>query len=270
MTFDQKLAAARLQVRTIMRVAERPAVMCSFGKDSMVLLHLVRTEGFNLPVIFHREPFLPRKYYFSRKVIALWNLTIYDFPPLQTAVQEHGGNYEIVNYYPAGARPCLVPTGLTAPAAGEKPLCALHDIYLKPTGTFNYPWDVVFHGHKSSDVDPVYGPVPLSADFARNIDSASAAFVLRHFTDEDIWTYTERFKLPVHDERYEKADGAWRERADRTQNPDYFPACWACMVKDGGAVPCPRLGGLETANVSAQLRWAKREEPAYFAQPKPA
>lgn len=268
MTFDQKLAGARQLVRTLMRRAERPAIMCSFGKDSMVLLHLVRSEGLRLPVIFHREAFLPKKYAFSRKVIALWNLAVYDFPPLQTAVQEHAGNYEIVNYYPAGARPCIVPTGLTAPAGTEKPLCALHDLYLKPTGTFNYPWDVVFHGHKSSDVDPVYGPVPLAADFARNIDSASAVFPLRHFTDADVWAYHAKFDLPVHVERYEEHGGSWREKADRTHNPDYFPACWACMVKGGGAVPCPRYEGAETANVSAQLRWAKREEFAYFDKPK--
>lgn len=267
MTCDEKLAGARLLVRTVMRRALRPAIMSSFGKDSMVLLHLIREEGFRLPVIFHREPFLPHKYAFSRKVIALWNLTVYDFPPLETAVQREGEAWEIVNYYPAGARPVMLPTGLVPPGPGEKPLCALHDVYLKPTGTFNYPWDVVFVGHKSSDVDPVYGAVPLAADFARNIGSASGAFPLRHFTDADVWAYHERFALPMHLERYEQVDGAWRERAEKRHNPDYFPACWACMVPDGGAVPCPRLGGAQTANVAAQLRWAPREKHSYLAAP---
>ncbi len=266
MTLDQKTAVALEFIRTVLRRAERPALMCSFGKDSMVVAHLLRTAGHQLPVIFHREPFLPRKYAFARKVISLWNLTVYDFPPLTTAVAEKDGTMEIVNYYPAGARPCALPTGLVAPAEGERALCALHDFYLKPTGTFHYPWDVVFHGHKSCDHDPIYGPVPLAADFARNLDSVSPAFPLREWTDEDVWAYHEQHQLPVHLERYEQIDGAWRERADKRRNPDYFPACWACMTAGGGAVPCPRLGGALTANVAKQLRPAPREDLAYLAK----
>jgi hypothetical protein len=270
MTIEQKTQAAQKLIRVALHRAERPAIMCSFGKDSMVVLHLVRSLGYRLPVIFHREPFLPRKYTFARKVIALWNLTVYDFPPLATAVQEKDGAMEIMNYYPAGARPCALPTGLCAPAPGERPLCALHDFYLKPTGTFNYPWDVVFHGHKSSDVDPIQGPVPLAADFARNLGTASVAFPLRHFTDEDVWAYHEQHGLPVHAERYEKTSAGWREREDKRQNPDYFPACWACMVKDGPAVPCPRLDGALTANLSKQLRQAPRDELAYMKTSTPS
>lgn len=270
MTFEDKVAGAKQLVLEVLKEAGRPAVMCSFGKDSMVALHLVRSVpgGKALPVIFHREPFLPRKYRFARKVTALWDLTVYDFPPQGTAVQRRGDDVEVVNYYPAGARPCALPTGLTKPAKGEPTLCALYDFYARPCGTFAYPWDVVFHGHKSSDVDPIYGAVPLNADFARNIDSVSAAFPLRHFTDADVWRYTEQLELPIHLERYEKTSKGWRERADKTQNPDYFPACTACMVPAGGSVPCPRLGGREVSNIADQLRWAKREAPAYLQTAK--
>jgi 3'-phosphoadenosine 5'-phosphosulfate sulfotransferase (PAPS reductase)/FAD synthetase len=263
MTFDEKLAGAHRVIKAALGVALRPAIMCSFGKDSMVVLHQARALGYRLPVIFHREPFLPRKYRFSRQMIARWDLTVYDFPPQGTAVQANGEQVEVVNYYPAGARPCALPTGLVAPQTGETPLCALHDFYLKPTGTFAYPWDVVLHGHKSSDIDPIYGAIPLAADFARNLDSVSAAFPLRHFTDADVWEYHRRFAVPIHVERYDEA-ADYRERADKTANPDYFPACWACMQPGGGAVPCQRLGGALTSNVAAQLRWAKKEAPAYL------
>lgn len=266
MTFEQKVAAAKALIEDVLAEARRPAVMSSFGKDSMVVLHLVRSsaKGKTLPVIFHREPFLPRKYRFARKVIALWNLTVYDFPPQATAVQMNGDCMEVMNYYPAGARPCALPTGLSKPGKNEPTLCALYDFYLRPVGTFTYPWDVVFHGHKSSDVDPIMGAVPLASDFARNVDSVSAAFPLRHFTDADVWEYHRRFELPVHHERYDEANGG-KEREDKTYNPDYFPACWACMIPDGpAAVPCPRLNGLQTSNVSTQLRWAAREQPAYL------
>lgn len=268
MKLADKIEAAKVLIGQVMQEAGRPAIMSSFGKDSMVLLHLVRSLGHKLPVIFHKEPFMPKKYRFARKVINLWDLTVYDFPPNATAVQEHEGEYEIVNYYPGGQRPVVLPTGICAPAKGETPLCGLHDIYLKPIGTFGYPWDFVFVGHKSSDHDPIYGAVPLAADVARNLGSASAAFPVRHFTDEDVWAYHKQFDLPMHVERYEQTKDGWRERADKTQNPDYFPACVACMRQDGGAVPCHRLGGALTSNVAAQLRWAPRENPNYLQSSK--
>src|SRR6185295_9571648 len=127
MKLSDKIDAAKTLISQVMKEAQRPAIMSSFGKDSMVLLHLVRSLGHKLPVIFHKEPFMPKKYRFARKVINLWDLTVYDFAPNTTAVQEHEGEYEIVNYYPGGARPVVLPTGICEPAKGETPICGLHD-----------------------------------------------------------------------------------------------------------------------------------------------
>lgn len=266
MSYSDKEEQARELVQDVLAIAKRPAIMCSFGKDSMVVLHLLRSEGMNLPVIFHREPFLPRKYSYANRIIEEWNLTVYDFPANGTAVQQSGAAFEVMNYYPGGKKGVALPTGLCAPAAGEAPLCALHDFYLKPVGAFAYPWDYVFHGHKSSDVDPIYGHVPLAADIGMNIESVSAAFPIREFTDEDVWAYIERHDVPIHVERYEKVGGAWREREDKRKNPDYFPACWGCMVQGGGPVACPRLGGRTVSNIADQLRWAPKHIPEYMAK----
>lgn len=264
-TLDDKIRAAVALVERVAAAAKRPAIMCSFGKDSMVVLHLVqKLAGLKLPVICHREPFLPHKYAFANWVIAEMGLTVYDFPPSATAVQERGDCVEVMNYYPAGARPCALPTGLCDPQEGEEVLCALHDFYLRPTGGFQYPWDYVFHGHKSTDQDPIYGAVPLAADVAQNVGSVSAAFPLRHFTDADVWAYHERFDVPIHRERYECTAAGWRERDNKRNNPDYFPACTACMRRGGGPVACPRLGGQQVSNLSAQLRWAEREKLPYL------
>lgn len=264
MKLDDKIIQALALVDSVIATARRPAVMSSFGKDSMVMLHLLRAHGLRLPVIFHREPFLPRKYRFANSVIEQWDLTVYDYPPSETAVQQEGDCVEVVNAYAAGRRPMLLPTGICAPGPGETTLCALHDFYKKPRGDFAYPWDVVFVGHKSSDVDPIYGAVPLHADVANNVDCATVAFPLRHFTDKDVWAYHEKFGLPIHHERYEKTAQGWRERADKRDNPDYFPACTACMTPGGGAVACPRLKGAMVSNVSAQLNWAPRQKLPYM------
>ncbi len=56
MTYEQKVALAKLTIKAGLENSRNPAVMCSFGKDSVVVLHLVNTFK-RLKVIFHREPF---------------------------------------------------------------------------------------------------------------------------------------------------------------------------------------------------------------------
>lgn len=265
MALADKVAHAHQTIDLALAEFRRPAIMCSFGKDSMVVLDLVRKHR-ELPVIFHREAMQPHKYAFANRVIAELGLAVYDYPPLNTDAQESEGEFEILSYYQIGQRTCMVPTGIREPDSVGHFACGLNDIYLKPMGTFAYPWDLVFHGHKSSDRDPFYGDIPLRADVARNVDCASAAFPIRHFTDADVWEYIEANGLPIHHERYEKVDGAWREREDKTHNPDYITACVACMKRSApAAVPCPRLNGRMVSNVSGQLRWAQKLNVPYMA-----
>ena len=153
----------------------------------------------------------------------------------------------------------MLPTGIRSPKDGEDFVCGLRDIYQRPTGAFNWPWEALFHGHKASDHDPIWGDIPINSDIHQNIGSASYVFPLRHWTDEDIWRYTEENDLPIHGTRYEKVDGRWQEREDKALNQDYVTACTACMSRTAPAlVPCPKLGGKMVSNVAGQLRWADK------------
>lgn len=263
-----KISAATVLLERALAEFRRPAVMCSFGKDSLVALHLALRVRADLPVIFHREPFFPAKYAYANRLIEEWGLTVYDFPPAKTALQQNAaGDMEIVNSYDCGGgRFCDLPTGVVEPRGGEPWLCGLRDLVLKPRGRFEYPWDLVVHGHKSADVDPFHGSVPLAADFGLNVGgAATAVFPLRDWTDADVWTYIEEEQLPIHTERYEKVEGTWRERADKTLNPDYFPACTACLAREGGPVWCPRLAA-EVPNMAGQLPWTA-PQPTHYMQP---
>lgn len=265
---DTKTAAARALLERAFAEFRRPAVMCSFGKDSMVALHLALSVRADLPVICHREPFFPEKYRFANQVIEDWGLTVYDWPPAKTALQVNSaGDYEVVNSYDCGGgRFCELPTGIVEPQPGRPYLCGLRDLVLKPRGRFDYPWDLVVHGHKSADVDPFHGPVPLAADLGLNLGgAASPLFPLRDWSDSDVWDYHEAHGLPIHTDRYERApEGGWRERADKTLNPDYFPSCMACLAREGGPVFCPRLG-CEVPNMAAQVPWTAPAPTHYMA-----
>lgn len=269
-----KIEAANKIITMTRANYKRPVVMSSFGKDSMALLGLIRAAGLKFPVIFHREPFFPEKYEFANRVIKDWDLEVYDYPPSQTALMKRNGQMEVVNFYAFGGGPnwqqhmTALPTGIVDPdyeKCGQRFLCGLKDLLLKPLGNFIYPWDAVLLGHKSTDVDPLRGPMPLHVDIKQTPDSPDALFPLRTWSDADVWEYAEQEQLPIHTDRYQK-NGAWHERADKSLNPDYFPVCMRCIDRDQPTeVICPKTG-LQINNVSAQVRYIDEREVDYCGE----
>lgn len=219
-------------------IGRNPVVMSSFGKDSMVLLDLISRAGLKFPIVFFKEPFFPKKYEFANKVILDNEYVVYDYPPITTSFSRRGDIFEIVNQYQMKNNTIYLPTGIK-PTVEGKFLCGLEDIYHKPVGTFKFPWDTLLIGHKSSDVDPILGHLPLKEDTFEK-DGINFVYPLRHFTDKDIWKYTIENNLPINDRRYNR-DNNWKEFEDVTYNPDYFETCIECMKSENPRlVQCPK------------------------------
>jgi len=238
--------------------------MSSFGKDSMVLLDLIKSAGFKLPVLFFREPFFPRKYEFANKIILDNDYVVYDYPPLKTALMKGNGQVEVINLYQVGTEReyIYLPTGISQPIKGESFLCGLNDLLAKPTGTFRFPWDTILIGHKSSDHDPMFGEVKLKTDTVRT-GPIKLVLPLKDFTDEDIWEYHRLFSLPVHESRYDSTNG-WKEHKNLTANPDYFPACVRCIDRDEErTVFCPKVGK-RIRNISGAVEYLTVDLPKYI------
>ena len=141
----------------------------------------------------------------------------------------------------------------------------LDDIYNKATGSFNFIWDVAFVGHKSCDLDPILGAIPLIVDLKLSDWGVDYAYPLRHFTDADVWEYTERYDVAYNDKRYNKENG-YKEFDDITYNNDYYHCCTRCLNRDNPAsVDCPKLG-YQVANISGQVRLAPEDRPKYLGE----
>lgn len=251
-------------IHTVARNFRHPAVLCSFGKDSMAMLNLVREAGYNWPVVFYREPFMAQKYDFAHQISKDWGLEVYDYPARFRSVLARNGGVEVIGHYPFGKSEIMLPTGLYEPADfhGEW-LCAKDDMLARSTGDFRVPWDCMVVGHKDSDTDPLQGSLTLKLDFKQTPGCPMLAFVIRNWTDEDVWAYTKARNVPIHRARYNEADG-WKEHADRTANPDWFPACARCINKqEGEYVYCPKIGGVIN-NIGASL--PEPALPTYYGQ----
>lgn len=253
-------------VRKTLGAYRRPALMCSFGKDSMVLLHLLRGDGINLPIVFHRDPWWPKKYAFADRIISEWHLEVHDYAPSAVTLWQGKEIMAFTNHYQIGPTQqsfLQVPKNILPPEAGRKYLCGIRDVLNRPTGTYNYPFDLVLIGHKSSDQDQIAGKVPLHVDVKHNEGIApDAAFPLRHWTDDDIWDYTAQHGVPQQEDRYDVANR--KEWSDKWTNSDYANVCIACCDKRSSAksVRCPMLDR-EVVNVADRVPYAEPQFDYY-------
>ena len=77
---DEKVERALSSIKMALARYKRVAVACSFGKDSMVILHLARRINPNVPVFTVMTKFKPRETFeFKDRMIKEWNLNIKEY-----------------------------------------------------------------------------------------------------------------------------------------------------------------------------------------------
>jgi 3'-phosphoadenosine 5'-phosphosulfate sulfotransferase (PAPS reductase)/FAD synthetase len=227
-------------IRTVLHRFGSPAIMCSFGKDSIVMLHVLRESGFQLPVIYLRDPWQPHKHMHAEKVAREMGLTVHNWPPTAMGVKFNGELLEFVARYNFSEDSFIdVPKNIETQRPRQQLLCGLFDIIRRPTSFAKHNWDLLLLGHKNCDVDQYYGNVPLHVDIKlRNPGEPALYFPLREWSDEDIWDLIEQCKLPYQKDRYENR----QELEDKSFSNDYVQCCSKCLNPDNGTVMCPKFG----------------------------
>lgn len=220
-------------IEMYLSISKNPVCLCSFGKDSLTMLHLIRRVK-KVPVIFFREPFFQSKFIYPQKIASEWELDVYDYPPSAIHYIQLDNYFDVYNfYYVDGKTHLVLYTGVRKYVEGDTFLCAVGDLLLRPkVQRYEFKWDCIFHGHKQSD--PIYLapsiPLPISIPFG----PATLVLPIREWTDEDIWGYIKKHNVPYNKERYEEKD----ERA----NGDIFPTCYDCLDYRlmGRDIVCPK------------------------------
>jgi len=224
---------------------KKPVLFCSFGKDSTVLLHLLRSNDWSLPIVFFQDPWFPRKYIWARELIAEWDLEVYDYPPLKVSMAYGNGLAAFNNEYQCSSLPNFiqVPKNIIEFEDDQDPddyLCGVR-FFTRPVGSFAFPWDVALIGHKSCDEDQICGPIPLESKLLYRDIGPDFLYPLRDWSHDDIWDYIEDFGVPYQKDRYDLKNR--REWSDKTFNSDYWHACTRCVDKRraGQVVYCPKM-----------------------------
>ena len=235
----------------------RSVVFWSGGKDSTVLLHLIKFRaGLDLPVVQFREPKFRERYAYSDKLIKDWKLTIYDYPPLRVALADGPDvntgevRFDLLKYFQWGEKCMVMSLGTERPKEGEDYMCGLDEFLFRPTGTFNFPWGAVWIGTKNTDTDLIKGQVAVTSHIRYAEGSPMSLYPLRDWTDEDIYNYLELSGVEPDPTRYIKTPEGWTNNPDKSLNADFYPVCLNCVDRHQGKyVDCPKLKAKRT-NIS--------------------
>jgi 3'-phosphoadenosine 5'-phosphosulfate sulfotransferase (PAPS reductase)/FAD synthetase len=234
MTTQELISKSLTLAREALEEAKRPAVAWSGGKDSQVMLHLVRQVRPDVPVLHFRGFESAQKHFFADLMIDALKLDVMRAKPFVTEVVARGGHVEIIEAYRLNERAALYfPIEAESdhvPGPGSH--CAVEKLN-QPTGNEPLGVDCVFIGHRNDDVDPVHGAIPLERD-AVEAGGVLHVYPLKDWAEANIWEASELLNIPQNQARY--------IRKDMDANADYFPMCAECLKpNDRESVICPKI-----------------------------
>jgi len=233
----------------------KPALLCSFGKDSMVLLYMLKQwyDLSKIDLICFRQSVDPRKWTFADRIISEWNLNVIsDIPPSATGLLHSNGRTEVINTYCTGNFGIYMPIGWVVPEDGLPYHCG-KDVFLeRPLGNYQWRWDLLLIGHKATDEDLNYGRIKIENEHVfQPRPDPDLTFPLIDWTDQDVWDFHKENDIPMNLLRY-APDGQSLE--DKTFNPDFYRHCNHCYNKNlASTVHCPKIGA-KVKNIHASFR----------------
>ena len=224
-------------------------ILWSGGKDSTALLHFLKFKcGIDVPVVQFRQPKFRERYAYSDKLIKDWQLTVYEYPAFKHALADGPDvntgevRFDLLHYFQWGKNSIVLSLGTERPKENEPFMCGVDDFLLRPTGTFNFPWNAVWIGTKGSDTDLMKGQLSLSQDIRHVDGNPTSLYLLKEWNDENIFEYLEANDVKPDATRYVKTKGGWINNPDKSLNADFYPVCLNCVDRHQGPhVDCPKL-----------------------------
>lgn len=180
------METARKAIAAALHEAHNPAVLSSFGKDSMLLLHLIREVIPQVPVLWFRTG---QNEDFAKRIIAEWNLMVVSWAPVGVQLLVNKDQRTLALEYDFG--PCRLP--VLVDLKGDGP-CA-KEKFAARTPELVVPFDLLFLGYKDSDSHWVRGDAPLFP-LQGHHSPFGLCSPLRHMNDSQVLAHIAKLGVP--------------------------------------------------------------------------
>lgn len=163
----------RNDIRTRLESAKHPSLLCSFGKDSLLLLHITHEIKPDIPIIYFGDKLTAQ----AEQTIKALDLTVFSYAPADRYLVPNGNGLALIDEYSFGqARVPLVNEIVEGKCS--------HMIPTMRTPLFNYKFDLTLAGYKRGESCPAVG-----TSFPQEIDLG----VTRIYSPLFNWTDCEVF-----------------------------------------------------------------------------
>ncbi len=208
-SFGKKLAASRAVIKLALTEHSNPVVACSFGKNSMVVLHMLLSVKPGTHVLFNNTLVeYPDTYRFKRKIAQNWSLNLLETKPKESF-------WWIVDNY---GFPLFSRGGFKD---ASKYCCRYLKEYPIMKVLRKYKFDLYFTGltrHESRLRE--FSAKKYGNYFYAKTFQHWKCHPIQEWTNEDVWKYHEKYNIP-HNGLYDKKpiDGF-----------DLRTGCWCCTI----------------------------------------
>lgn len=228
----EKIAKIRRDVREMLSSTVKPAVLCSFGKDSCTMLHFVREQMPDIPVVYFRAFDHPTKHQFADQQIKDLGLNIIEPLPYFRDLISNGQTVQLVEVYAPGLNLHFPIESDANYLADRRSHCALEKLQA-PTIETAWEFDCLFIGHRGDDTDPFWGEIGAQQP-AITVGDCTVVYPLLDWTEADIWQVSKELNIPQNWARYE---------GEMRANNDYYDLCTNCLKPNGETKSfCPKVG----------------------------
>lgn len=211
---------ARQIITNALAGSRQPAVLFSGGKDSSLLLHLVREQRSNVQCVWFKSELRDTSY--VRQTIRDLDLDVWSWPPMDAYYIPTDDSVRLVQDFSFG--PQRFPVVLDV-RAGQQ--CGLR-LSNQRLPAFYPQWDCYFIGYKDSDIDETLGSGWLPRD-GYQLGRGQMYAPLRGMSDDDVWQAIRELGVNYDRQRYDH-DG---------NDPAELSLCTACIVSHDSEVYCP-------------------------------
>jgi 3'-phosphoadenosine 5'-phosphosulfate sulfotransferase (PAPS reductase)/FAD synthetase len=216
--------------------AAMPVVMSSFGKDSIVLLDMVRKFIPDIDVLYLMDTGgkMLQKHYRAFRVANKLGTPLYTYPPFLSDYVQKDGFWDAIHYFYVNGKDYLtLYNGCKPYKEGEPYLCALIDLLTMPTcDKYDFRWDCIFQGQRSDETIHI-GKTTIKEPISK-FGHGIMALPLHDWTEADVWEYIKTNNIPYQTARYDD------KRTD--VNNDHIPTCHECLdlKNEGKEIICPQ------------------------------